>query len=79
VKAWSSYGILSEKSVKITVLPPWWQTWWAYTLYGLLLIGIIWAMIKWRTGNLKKEKIILEEKVAKRTKELKQEKEIKKA
>ena len=39
VKAWSSYGVWSEKSIKIIVLPPWWQTWWAYTLYaGLLLV-----------------------------------------
>jgi signal transduction histidine kinase len=76
VKAWSSYGLWSEKAIKITILPPWWQTWWAYTLYILLLAGVIWIFIKWRTRVLKKEKIILEEKVARRTKELKNEKEI---
>ncbi|MDL2243703.1 response regulator [Bacteroidales bacterium OttesenSCG-928-J19] len=36
---------ISEKSLSITVLPPWWMTWWAkciYLLFGLaLLIGLI--------------------------------------
>ncbi|HKC36353.1 MAG TPA: ATP-binding protein, partial [Chitinophagaceae bacterium] len=76
VKGSSSYGLLSEKAIKITVLPPWWQTWWAYILYALLLIGLIWSFIKWRTRALKKEKIVLEEKVIERTKELKEEKEL---
>ena len=76
VKAWSSYGLSSEKAVRITILPPWWQTLWAYTLYVFLLVALIWTFIRWRTMALKKEKIMLEEKVAKRTRELKEEKEI---
>jgi LytS/YehU family sensor histidine kinase len=58
------------KSVKIIVLPPWWQTWWAYCLYGLLAIVAVWSFIRWRTSVLKKENIRLEEKVAARTREL---------
>lgn len=76
VKAWSSYGVWAEKSIKIIILPPWWQTWWAYTLYVLLLAAAIWIFIKWRTKSLKKEKDMLEAKVTSRTKELKKEKEI---
>ena len=76
IRAASSYGIWSEKSIKIIVLPPWWQTWWAYILYAVLFIVALWGFIRWRTGALKKEKIILEEKVAKRTRELKGEKEL---
>ena len=34
VKVWSSYGLGAEKAIKITILPPWWKTWWAYTLYA---------------------------------------------
>ena len=37
---------------------------------------MVWSFIKWRTRTLKKEKVILEEKVAERTNELKKEKEI---
>ncbi|HJS54615.1 MAG TPA: ATP-binding protein, partial [Chitinophagaceae bacterium] len=76
IRATSSYGVSAEKSIEIIVLPPWWQTWWAYTLYALLFMMSLWGFIKWRTRALKKEKIILEEKVTLRTKELKEEKEI---
>ena len=76
VKGSSSYGLLSEKAIKISILPPWWQTWWAYTVYAVLFIGAVWAFIKWRTGALQKEKIVLEKRVAERTTELKEEKEI---
>jgi ligand-binding sensor domain-containing protein len=76
IRASNSYGIWSEKSINIIVLPPWWQTWWAYTLYAVLFATAVWIFIKWRTRTLKKEKIILEQKVVERTKELKDEKEI---
>jgi len=76
IRAANSYGIWAEKSIKIIVLPPWWQTWWAYILYAMFFTIALWGFIRWRTGALKKEKIILEEKVVKRTKELKEEKEI---
>ena len=76
IKAFSKDGAQAEKTITIIINPPWWQTWWAYTLYALVLIIATWGFIKWRTRALKKEKIILEEKVTKRTKELKEEKEI---
>ena len=76
VRATSSYGVNAEKSIRIIVLPPWWQTWWAYTLYAILLVSAVWAFIKWRTKALKKEKDVLEKKVNDRTKELKKEKEL---
>ncbi|MBN8825706.1 MULTISPECIES: two-component regulator propeller domain-containing protein [unclassified Spirosoma] len=34
--AWSK-----PKAVQITVLPPWYRTWWAYWLYGLLLVSAL--------------------------------------
>lgn len=27
------------KTLKITILPPWWKTWWAYLFYIVLLTG----------------------------------------
>jgi len=33
----------SEASIQITIMPPWWKTWWAYSLYGLALAGtLVW-------------------------------------
>ena len=37
VKAFNSDGTKAEKAITILINPPWWQTWWAYTLYALLL------------------------------------------
>jgi signal transduction histidine kinase len=76
LKAFNRDGTKAEKAITIRINPPWWETWWAYTLETLLLIATVWTLIKWRTRVLKKEKIVLEEKVAQRTKELKEEKEI---
>jgi signal transduction histidine kinase/CheY-like chemotaxis protein/streptogramin lyase len=41
VRAANNWGAWSTKPAKldIVVLPPWWRTWWAYTLYFLLVIG----------------------------------------
>lgn len=40
VKAADASGISEEGSAEIvlTVLPPWWLTWWAYCLYGLAVL-----------------------------------------
>ncbi|GAA0877547.1 hypothetical protein GCM10009119_05150 [Algoriphagus jejuensis] len=46
VRASNAYGIWNEegKSLKITILAPWWKTWWAYLSYvfiaGLLAVTI---------------------------------------
>ena len=44
VKATNEDGIWNEEGVtlKITVLPPFWKTTWAYILYALVIIGILW-------------------------------------
>ncbi len=76
MKAASSYGVWSIKEIDITITPPWWVTWWAFAIYGLVAYLLVWGIIKWRTRLLQKEKIILEEKVTERTLELKKEKEI---
>ncbi len=34
-----------ECSIKIVVLPPWWQTWWAYCIYILLIAGTVYGGI----------------------------------
>ncbi len=46
VKATNSDGVWNEKpaTVQLRILPPWWKTWWAYLLYGLTAIGIIYGI-----------------------------------
>jgi len=43
VKASNNDGLWNEKgtSIIVLILPPWWQTWWAYTLYTLAILGSI--------------------------------------
>ena len=76
LKAQSPDGVWSEPVIyTFKVLPPWYRTWWAYALYILAFLTALWIFIRWRIRTLKKEKIVLEEKVASRTHELKEEKE----
>jgi C4-dicarboxylate-specific signal transduction histidine kinase len=55
-----------------TIAPPWYKTWWAYTLFALAGIGILRAYIVYRSRRLQRENKVLEEKVTLRTKQLQQ-------
>jgi signal transduction histidine kinase/ligand-binding sensor domain-containing protein/DNA-binding response OmpR family regulator len=50
-KAANSYGVWNDEgvSLKITILPPWYRTWWAYVIYVFLTLGIIYG---WRRFEL---------------------------
>lgn len=61
----------AESLISIVVSPPWYRTWWAYTLYLLVVAGIIFAYIKY---NKNKEKLKYKVKIAEV--ERKKEKEI---
>ncbi|MCB0741170.1 MAG: hypothetical protein KDB92_09015, partial [Chitinophagaceae bacterium] len=69
-------GVWSDgkKSIQITVLPPWWQTWWAYGIYGLLLLFVLWQFFRYQ-----KIKTIRKERERTQQKEIEQAKEIEKA
>ena len=58
-----------------TILPPWWQTWWARALLFLLLLSAVVGYTRWRTNALKKQKVVLEKTVEERTIQLKAQKE----
>jgi signal transduction histidine kinase/ligand-binding sensor domain-containing protein len=72
MKAANGNGVWTERDIKITVTPPWWRTWWAYTLFAALFAGSIWAFIFYRSRNLKRHNKQLEEKVKQRTNDLNQ-------
>ncbi len=75
IKACSSDGVWTEKTVAITILPPWWRTWWAYALYALVMTGIIWGIVYYRSKSLMSEKKMLEHQVKLRTSEILRQKE----
>ncbi len=60
-----------EKVLIINISPPWWNTWWARTLFILTFGFALWTFIQYRSRNLKLRNAVLEEKVMHRTKELK--------
>ncbi len=63
-----------EKSIAITILPPWWATWWAYCIYGILFIALVYFIHRYQ-----KAIVIRAERERTRVKELAQAKEIEKA
>ncbi|NQZ06398.1 MAG: GAF domain-containing protein [Algicola sp.] len=53
----NSNRLLNEKSsaLKITVLPPPWQTWWAYLIYVVVFVILTWIVIFNRISNERKK------------------------
>lgn len=61
---------LEGASLKITINPPWWKTYYAYTGYVLVLLLSVLGYIKLRTRQLKQLNLDLELKVVARTAEI---------
>jgi ligand-binding sensor domain-containing protein len=54
VKAVNVDGYWSnEYHYSVTIRPPWWQTWWAYTLFVLLSAGIIYSLFRYRLNKIR--------------------------
>jgi signal transduction histidine kinase len=71
VKAKNIYGKESSvNSFTFVVLPPWYRAWWAYCLYFLMLGGVVFGLVRWRTHALSEKKKELENIVNQKTKEL---------
>ncbi len=63
-------NISNDASFSFTVLPHWYQTWWAYLIY-FAIIGLVFLItVKWRVRYLEKEKDKLEVIIADRTSEV---------
>ncbi len=72
VKACNNDGVWNETgiAIKITIDPPIWKTKWFIALFALLITGLIFLYIRFRTNSLVKQNVLLEDKVNLRTTEL---------
>ena len=72
VIACNNDGVWNAKPVTYSfrVLPPFWQTWWFYTITVCSIIIGIYLFIRIRLKNLERAKLLLEQKVEERTREL---------
>lgn len=71
-------GVCSEEPIRysFSINPPFWRTWWFYTLLVIAIVVGTYFYVKQREQRLLEEKEILETTVEERTKELREQKEI---
>ncbi len=72
VRASNSDGVWNDvgASLSITILTPFWRTWWASLLYILAAIALVLLIIQLRTKALTARAAILEDTVAERTRKI---------
>ncbi len=72
VKASNNDGVWNEQgaSISVVITPPWWGTWWFYTLSGMALLASAFAAFSLRIRSIKMRNLRLEREVAQRTAEL---------
>ena len=72
VQASNNDGVWNEKgaTLALTVLPPWWATWWFRSLMGLAFVGLIIGTYKLRIRGLQQREQQLDALVQQRTTEL---------
>jgi signal transduction histidine kinase len=74
MKGSNNDGVWNNKdiSIRISILPPWWKSIYAWVVYFVLIVLAIVAYIKMRERKLKRDKKILEQKVLERTLQIEQ-------
>jgi signal transduction histidine kinase/DNA-binding response OmpR family regulator len=71
VRAKNIYENVGKEAVfKFKILPPWYKTWWAFSIYAIAVILMVFLIVKWRSWRLEQEKQRLEQVVKNRTKEI---------
>jgi signal transduction histidine kinase/DNA-binding NarL/FixJ family response regulator/ligand-binding sensor domain-containing protein len=71
LRAKNLYGQISEEGIFIfSISRPWYLTIWAFLIYGLFILLIIWILLKWNSRRLLKENESLEKLIQERTSEI---------
>jgi diguanylate cyclase (GGDEF)-like protein len=63
-------------AVQVTILPPWWRTWWFYVLCGVVFAGLAAGVDRVRARHLRAKSRQLEQMVRDRTQELETSREL---
>ncbi len=73
VRTKNLYEKISKEAIyPFTIQPPWFRTWWAYLLYAVAGLGLIYGIVRYRTNQLHEKHKELEKTVAERTRQLNQ-------
>lgn len=76
VRAKNVYGHLGEEAVfAFSILPPWYRSWWAYLLYGILAFTAIGSVFKYRIRYLEEKAKELEGIIVERTAQIREQKD----
>jgi serine phosphatase RsbU (regulator of sigma subunit) len=67
--------VTDTRSYDILIKPPYWLSWWFISLSSTLLIMLVAQLIRWRVRKLKKDNLVLEQKVRERTAEIMRQKD----
>jgi len=72
VQAINNDGLSSEKTISysFTIIPPFYKTWWFYSVSALAISLFVFGFVRWRTKTLIKDKEKLEQVVLDRTAEV---------
>ena len=73
VTAANGDGIWNKKgaTLQITISPPWWRTWWAYSFYTLVVVGIAIGIFRYQRDRWRlRIQLQLEQREAERLKEV---------
>ncbi len=56
VRSKNVYGTIGKTaSYQFSILPPFYRTWWAYSIYAILLIGLVYSFTKYHLSRHKKK------------------------
>ena len=62
-------------SIQLTMVPPWWNTWWARTLFYVSVVLLVILIIRARFAIVRKQRELLEQQVQERSAEILKQKE----
>ncbi len=65
VKGSNNDGVWNEEGTSLTVVvaPPWWRTWWAYLVYGVLILVVLVGMRRYEMGRIRLKNLMEIERV----------------